>query len=128
MDWVIQSDALPRENVRGCLSQAYGEIQDHIERFGGDDPLPTDPRYLSNIFVNVRFGISGDLNSPSQITLTYGDALPILEALWLKGSLEEYRGWVVNIISTKNDEHIGDAVLWDYPRAQSLSRNEVLRL
>ena len=125
MDWIIERDALPRQNVRGCLSHAYSQIQAHIDQFGRDDQLPTDPHYLSEIFLNVRFGIA---RKTLQSTLTYSDALPILEALWLKGSEEgEYRSALVHILSRKNGEYIGDAVLWKYPKVQS-QRGPSLRI
>ena len=120
MDWVVQGNTLPRVNVRGCLSHAFSEIQAHIDRFGADDPLPTDPRYRSNIFLNVRFGISRTEDSPSRSVLTYGDALLILEAMWLKGNLEGWRGCVVNILDKKSEEVVGVAILWNWPRVGRL--------
>lgn len=122
MDWVVQGDTLPRVNARGCLSHAFSEIKAHIERFGADDPLPTDPRHSSNIFLNVRFGISRTEDPRSRSMLTYGDALPILEAMWLKGNVEGWRGWLVNIVEKKSEEVVGVAVLWNYPRVGRLGR------
>lgn len=115
----MQGHELLRVNVRACLSQAFGKIQDHIALFGADDPLPSDPSFISTDFINVRFRIFRSSDTRSQSILTYGDALAILEALWLKGNLEAYRSCVVDIISAKNDEYLGDAMLWNYPRAQS---------
>ncbi|KAI4235084.1 MAG: hypothetical protein LQ349_003393 [Xanthoria aureola] len=118
MDWVLEGDELPRVNVRGCLSHAYSKVRDHVVLFGGDDPLPTDPRYLLSIFLDVGFSISRAVLEPPS-TLSYGDAIAVLEALWLKGDLEGYRSWLVNVVSTADDRHIGDLILWKYPSSRS---------
>ncbi|CAL8578062.1 hypothetical protein XPA_003863 [Xanthoria parietina] len=118
LDWVLEGAELSRVNVRGCLSHAYGKVRDHVALFGGDDPLPTDPRYLLSIFLDVGFSISRAVLEPPS-TLSYGDAIAILEALWLTASLEGYRSWLVNVVSTEDERHIGNVILWKYPSSRS---------
>ncbi|KAL8807424.1 MAG: hypothetical protein Q9182_000763, partial [Xanthomendoza sp. 2 TL-2023] len=102
---------LPRDEVRGCLSQAYKQVMQVIEE-GYGSTFIGDPG-LRQSYYGVVFALVLGSDSPSySSSLTYDDAKEILNAFWLKSNEEGSRAWKAQIDYTRGGAELGVAVIW----------------